>query len=71
MRWEFSSRAFFCIKGTVIMDIKIQRVIHIVTQTHDPNPDSVAASRLKSMMKWYIAGMPTPILMDTMAPART
>ena len=50
-------RGFVCCKGAVTADIEIQRVIHTVPHTHDPSPDSVAASRLK---KCYIAEYANP-----------
>ena len=60
--------------GAVTKDIEISTLIRIVPHTHDPNPDSVAASRLKSTTKnksGTSRGTPTQILVETTATART
>ena len=41
-------QGYYCCMGAVTTDIEIQRVIHTVPHTRDPNPDSVAASWLKA-----------------------
>jgi len=70
IRWECFKMASFSCKGAVTTDIDMQTVIviRIVPHTHDPNPDSVTTSRLKSTTKnksGTSRGMPTQILVKT------
>ena len=74
MRWECSNRVSFSCKGAVTTDIEIRTVKCTVPHSHDSNPDSVAACRLKSTMKNISGtsrGTPTQILVDTTATATT
>ena len=74
VRWECYSRASFYCKGALTTEIEIQRVRHTVPQTDDPNPDSVAGSRLEGTMKNEVVHRwvrITKLLLDTTAPATT
>jgi hypothetical protein len=54
------------------MDIDIWTVIPTVSHTHNPNSESVAASRLKSTMmniSGILRGTPNQILVDTTSTA--
>ena len=51
MRWDCSNRPSFSCKVAVTTDIESQTVIHVVPQTHNPNP--VAASRQFYATKLY------------------
>ena len=62
MRWQCSRSALFCCKRAATTDIGIQRLIHTVSHTRDPNPDYVAAVRP--------CGTPVLILVDN-TPATT